>query len=260
MFTFGPTHGPAPREYLSSVDLALNLIHILRDAGSLTVTKAAKDLNVSPSTIHRSMAMLMYRGFATQSESRTYLRGPALSSSTLQPGVGQELIHTVGPYMAAISAETTETCHLMVLSGNKCHFLHTVEGTQAVRVGIRRGQVMPAEENSGGLIMLAEKSASELRVIYPTMPDHDFDELRRVLNRSRQRGFGVNHGLHEHDVSAVGACLRNDLGDVLGAVTVAIPSGRFRKVQRQCADVLIRHVRDLNRRLAAAQPPTIRKV
>lgn len=255
----GPTHGSQPREYLKSVDIALLLIHILRDDGSLSVSKAATTLGVSPSTVHRSMAMLVYRGFATQSESRTYLRGPALTSSTLQPGVGQELISAVGPYMAAISAETKETCHLLVLSQNQCHFLHTVEGTQPVRVGIRRGQVMPAEKNSGGLIMLAEYSASELRALYPTMPDLDFDELRRILNRSRQRRFAINNGLYEHDVSAVAACLHNDLGDVLGALSVAIPTERFRQVQRPCTKVLLRHIRDLNRRLATVRPLDIRK-
>lgn len=249
MKSHGPTHGAPPREFLQSVDLSLTLILLLRDSGSLTISGAAEQLGVSPSTIHRSMAMLVYRGFATRSESRTYLPGPALSSSSLQPGIGSELIAACSPHMAAISAATQETCHLMVLVGNKCHFLYTVEGTLPVRVGIRRGQVMPAEKNAGGLAMLAERSATELRSLYPALPDAEFDALRRKLYRTRTRGFSLNNGLFEHDVSAVGTCLRNDLGDVLGAVTVAVPTNRFRAVHRRCAEVLLRHARDLNRQL-----------
>lgn len=254
----GSPHGPPPREFLQSVDLALTLILLLRDQGTLTISGAASTLGVSPSTIHRSMAMLVYRGFATRSESRTYLPGPALSSSSLQPGFGSELTAACLSHMQAIATETAETVHLMVPVGNKVHFLHTVEGTHPVRVGNRRGQVMPAEQNSGGLAMLAEYSATELRTLYPALPDTEFDALRRQLHRTRSRGFAVNNGLYEHDVSALGVCLRNDLGDVLGAVTVATPTSRFRGTQRQCAEVLLKHARDLNRRLEVLRitPPT----
>lgn len=244
-----PTHGAPPREFLQSVDHSLTLILMLRDRGTLTISGAAEELGVSPSTVHRSMAMLVYRGFATRSESRTYLPGPALSSSSLQPGVGSELIAACLPHMQAIATESAETTHLMVLVGNKVHFLHTVEGTHPVRVGIRRGQVMPAEQNAGGLVMLAERSAAELRALYPSLPDADFESLRRQLHRTRGRGFSINNGLYEHDVSAVGVCLRNDLGDILGAMTVATPTGRFRGVHRRCAEILLKHSRDLNRRL-----------
>ena len=237
IMNYGPTHGPPPREFLQSVDLALTLILLLRDQGTLSISDTAEALSVSPSTIHRSMAMLVYRGFATRSESRTYLPGPALSSSSLQPGVGNELISASQAHMQAIATETSETVHLMVLVGNKVHFLHTVEGTHPVRVGTRRGQVMPAEQNAGGLVMLAERSAAE------------FESLRRQLHRTRSRGFSLNNGLYEHDVSAVGVCLRNDLGDILGAVTVATPTSRFRGAHRRCAEVLLKHSRDLNRRL-----------
>lgn len=258
--TFGPTHGSPPREFLQSVDLALTLILMLRDQGTLTISAAAAALGVSPSTVHRSMAMLVYRGFATRSESRTYLPGPALSSSSLQPGVGSELTAACLSHMQAIATETAETVHLLVLVGNKVHFLHTVEGTHPVRVGIRRGQVIPAEQNAGGLVMLAERSASELRALYPSLPDTDFESLRRQLHRTRSRGFSINNGLYEHDVSAVGVCLRNDLGDILGAVTVATPTSRFRGAHRRCAEVLLKHSRDLNRRLEDLRlvPPTIK--
>lgn len=231
------------------MDLSLLLILMLRDAGTLSVSGAAETLGVSQSTAHRSLAMLVYRGFATRSESRTYLPGPALSTSSLQPGVGAELIAASRDHMAAIVTETGETCHLQAMVGNKTHFLHTVEGSHPVRVGNRRGQVIPAEQNSGGLAMLAELSPAELRVLYPNLNDEEFAAFRRRLHRTRTRGFAINNGLFEHDVSAVGTCLRNDMGDTLGAITVATPTSRFRSVHVKCAESLTRHARDLNRRL-----------
>lgn len=255
MIHIGPAHGTPPREFLHSVDLALALVLLLRDNGSLTITGAAEKLEVAPSTVHRSMAMLVYRGFASRSESRTYLPGPALSSSSLVPGMGAELVNATIDHLAAIAAETSETCNLQVLSGNKSHFVHSIEGSHHVRVGSRRGQVMPAIENAGGLAMLSELSPGELRGLYPTMPDTAFDELRRTLHRTRTRGFAYNNGLYEHDVSAVGTVIRNELGDTLGAVTISIPTQRFRNVHQKCSESLMKHARDINRRLAPFRPP-----
>lgn len=245
----GPAHGEAPWEFLQSVDVALLLILMLRDAGTITVTGAAQALGVSPSTAHRSLTMLVYRGFATRSESRTYLPGPALSSASLAPGMGNDLIQACSEHMHEIAKETGETCHLTVLSGANVHFLYSVEGTQPVRVGDRRGQVIPADQNSSGLSMLAELSHSELRVLYPNASEAEFSELRRTLHRSRTRGFAINNGLYEHDVSAVSARLFNDLGDTLGALAVAIPSSRFRTTHVRCARVLMEHARRLNAEL-----------
>lgn len=251
MIQAGPTHGTPPRDYLQSVDLALVLILMLRDAGTLTVSAAAAELQVAPSTAHRSLSMLVYRGFARRGEGRDYVAGPALSSSSLAPGVGAGLAQLTRSHLDAIARATGETAQLMVLTGNKCNVITSSEGTTAGHISTRRGQIIPAEQNAGGLAMLAEQSASELRGLYPSMPDVTFDDLRRTLHRSRDRGFAINNGLYEADVSAVGACLHNDLGDVIGAITVSVPTHRFRQIYRRCAEVLTVHVRDLNRTLTS---------
>lgn len=254
MIHTGPTYGLPPREYLQSVDLALVLVLILRDSGRVTISGAAKILGVSASTVHRSMSMLVYRGFATRGENRSYLPGPALSSSSLQPGAGAQLVESARDQLARLSEETGETCQLMTLSGSKCHVLLSVAGTTQPTVGSRRGQILPAEQNAGGLAMLAELSAGELRGLYPTLPDQNFDQLRRTLRRSRERGFAINNGLYEANVSAVGACLRNELGDILGAVAVTVPTQRFRSVHHPCTEALKARTRALNQALADARP------
>ncbi|MHA2787619.1 IclR family transcriptional regulator [Corynebacterium sp. S7] len=251
----GPTHGPLPNHYLQSVDLALLLILMLRERGSLTVSGVSRQLGIAESTAHRSLAMLAYRGFATRNESRAYLPGPSLSNSNLEPGAGAELIAACRSHMEAISAETSESVNLLVSMGNKIHFLYTVEGRKPLRVGYRQGHSMPAEQNSGGLAMLSELSQGDLRALYPSLEEDVFTELRRTLRRVRARGYAINNGLFEHDVSAIGACLSNDLGDTLGALTVAIPTSRFRSVRLECTESLMKHSRDLNRRLQSFRPP-----
>lgn len=255
MRNISPTHGLPPKSFLSSVDTALQLILLLRDSGALTISAAAEELNVGLSTVHRSMAMLVYRGFAVRSESRTYLPGPALATSALQPGLGSDLTRLCQHHMEAMARETGETSHLIILQGANCHFIHSVEGTNPVRVGSRRGQVMPATQNSGGLVMLAELSQGELRSLYSNLSDDEFENLRKRLRRTRDRGHGTNFGFFEQDVSAVAECLLNDVGDVLGALSLAVPSSRFREAYPRCVEAMNRHMKDLNRILASYRIP-----
>lgn len=238
-----------PKEYLSSVDVALRAVLILRDAASVTVTSMAEELGVGASTAHRTLQMLKYRGFVVQTENRRYLPGPAMFPSRTKVGAGQALVNACRSHMQQISTATGETCHLMTQQGAHCHFLFSVEGPKPVRVGDRNGHVIPAEQNSGGLAMLAELSAKDLRQLYPRMGEREFLNLRRRLHKFRTQGFAVNPGIYEPDVSAVGIVLLNDVGDALGALSVAIPTARFTDVREECIQILMAQGRDLNRKL-----------
>lgn len=66
-----------PSYALDSVDNALRLLQMLRDVGALRLKDAAEELGTAPSTAHRLLAMLVYRGFAVQDEKRRYHPGPA---------------------------------------------------------------------------------------------------------------------------------------------------------------------------------------
>ncbi|MCX4908974.1 helix-turn-helix domain-containing protein [Streptomyces sp. NBC_00878] len=56
---------------ITSVDHALHLATLLQQEGPLRVSDAAERLGVSPSTAHRLLAMLVYRGFAEQRPDRS---------------------------------------------------------------------------------------------------------------------------------------------------------------------------------------------
>jgi IclR family transcriptional regulator, acetate operon repressor len=49
---------------IEAVDRALLLIRLLNEQGSVSVSEAAAELGVAPSSAHRLLATLCYRGFA----------------------------------------------------------------------------------------------------------------------------------------------------------------------------------------------------
>jgi IclR family acetate operon transcriptional repressor len=228
-----------PTYSIEAVDNALQLLQLLRDGGALRLKEAAAELGVAPSTAHRLLAMLVYRGFAVQDETRRYVPGPAM-------GVGPaglswtRLLRTVAqPHMDLLSGQLNETVNLMVRVGTKVRFLATVEGNNLLRVGDRQGTVMPAHKTSGGKAMLAELELPTIEQLFrshsaetggDTIPDSEYPAFLREVEAIRSNGFAANFGGTEDGVSALGMALHNVHGQVVGALSVATPATRFRSV------------------------------
>jgi DNA-binding IclR family transcriptional regulator len=218
-----------PSYALGSVDKALQLIQTLRDTGSLRLVDAAMELEVSPSTAHRLLAMLVYRGFAIRDDQRSYLPGPSMGERPVLASSTLRLKNLVQPHLELLSEETGETANLMIRVGMNVRFLSTVESRNILRVGDRRGAVLPARSASGGKALLAELDESLLRRLFRT-PEGDVDEgfeaLTAELDAVRRQGFASNFEATEDGVCAIGAALHDKTTGV-AAISVSLPASRL---------------------------------
>ncbi|VXB42531.1 IclR family transcriptional regulator [Arthrobacter sp. 9V] len=228
-----------PTYSIEAVDNALQLLQLLRDGGALRLKDAAAELGVAPSTAHRLMAMLVYRGFAVQDENRRYVPGPAMGVGPAGLSWTRLLRDLAQPHMELLSSQLDETVNLMVRVGTKVRFLATVEGSNVLRIGDRQGTVMPADKTSGGKVMLSELEPAMIDQLFrshnaeiggDTIPDAEYPAFLRELDSIRGNGFAANFEGTEEGVSALGMALHNRHGHVVGALSVATPATRFRKV------------------------------
>lgn len=218
-----------PPYALGSVDKALQLIQTLRDNGTLRLVDAAEELSVSPSTAHRLLSMLVYRGFAIQDDSRTYLPGPSMGERPVLASGSLKLKNLAQPHLEVLSNETGETANLMIRVGTNIRFLSTVESQNILRVGDRRGAVLPANRASGGKALLAELEEPALRKIYRTgehETDAEFEALLVDLARVRRQGFASNFEATEDGVCAMGAAI-HDAGVGVAAISLSMPATRL---------------------------------
>ncbi|KIS27495.1 IclR family transcriptional regulator [Arthrobacter sp. SPG23] len=228
-----------PTYSIEAVDNALQLLQLLRDGGALRLKDAAEELGVAPSTAHRLLAMLVYRGFAVQDETRRYVPGPAMGVGPAGLSWTRLLRSLAQPHMELLSAQLNETVNLMVRVGTKVRFLGTVEGNNVLRVGDRQGTVMPANRTSGGKAMLAELDVPMIDQLFrsnnaeiggDTIAAAEYPAFLRELESIRNNGFAANFEGTEEGVSALGIALHNRHGKVVGALSVATPATRFRRV------------------------------
>lgn len=220
--------------YLESVDNALRLLVLLAREGDVGVTAAASELGVAPSTAHRLLSTLRYRGFAVQGNGRGYQPGPAFAALNrgASPSAGLESL--ARPHLERIQQQLDETCHLIVRTGREARFLYTVEAKQPLRVGSRTGSSFPAHLTSGGVVLLADLAAPELEELYPTegLPDLDLDgvgirRLHRELRTVRQRGYGLNVARTERGIAAIATGVRGSRGRLVAALSVSVPTVRY---------------------------------
>lgn len=232
-----------PVYLLESVDNALRLLQMLRDVGALRLKEAAQELDIAPSTAHRLLSMLVYRGFAVQDEKRRYHPGPAMGAGPAKRGWTREFTDICRPHMEALSLACGETVHLEVRVGTQVRFLASVESTAMLRVGDRQGQVLPAELTSGGRALLAELPDDVLEALYPA---EQVATLRKDLAGIRAAGFALNVEQTEEGLAAFGVAVHNQAGRAVAAVTVAVPSVRYRRhSQGDLIPMLRRAVREL---------------
>lgn len=227
-----------PAYPIESVDKALQLILMLRKATTIRLTEASGALGVAPSTAHRLLAMLEYRGFVQRDPlSRAYAAGPVLLDVGFGVAKDIDLRAVLRPCMERIAAETGETVSLVVLQGAAALHVEVIESNRLLRVSTPRGQVFPAHATAGGKVLLAQLKPQDLRKLYPEprLPGRtprtivERTELERQLADIRTRGYAINLEESEPSVNAVAVAIGGRTTAARGAITVAGPGSRMKE-------------------------------
>ncbi|HEX4832612.1 MAG TPA: IclR family transcriptional regulator [Trebonia sp.] len=220
----------------ASAASALRLVTLLAERGSIRVTEAAHELAVSASTSYRLLALMCELGFAVQEPDRSYTPGPAFARLSLAQSAPDTLRLIVRSHLERLAAIVGETSHLMVREGASVRFLVSAEGPGALKVASREGALLPAHRTSGGKALLAELPAAELGELYPegmleSLGGHivSLDALSLELRKVQRQRFAINIEESEQGIAAVGVTLRHRSGQPVGALSISVPTIRFRQ-------------------------------
>jgi IclR family transcriptional regulator, acetate operon repressor len=234
---------------IEAVDRALLLIRLLNERRSVSVSEVADELGVAPSSAHRLLATLCYRGFAVQDRQRLYHPGPELTGAGPAAPSLSQLLRVMRPFIQELFERAGESVHLVVPVGPDVRFIDGMEGDQPLRVGLRTGARMPAYCTSGGKAILAELDWDEVEALHPRglrpwpyAKIRDLPSLRRQLAKVRRQGYGVNAEESEPGVTAIGASIKPRSGRPVAALSVAIPTARFDRSREPALSVQLREV------------------
>ena len=124
---------------------------------------------------------------------------------------------------------------MSVLDGESIVYIARVPTRHRIMtVSIAVGTRFPAYATSMGRVLLAGLSPGDLDKLlanldlhsYTAATVHDVDELRRILDVTRERGYAVVDQELEYGLRSAAAPVRDDTGSAIAAVNVSVHATR----------------------------------
>lgn len=215
-------------------------------AGGLGVAELSRIVGLPRSTVYRIVATLADDGFVSNGSGHRGLRlGSELAH--LATAARRGLAETARSQMEKMAHRVNETVDLAVVQNGQVRFIDQVVGNQRLRAEVIIGELFPAYCTANGKAFLAalEPRALETTLAATPLIRHTPNtivrkaELRRELDEVRETGVAYDREEHTLQICAVGAVIRDRLGRVAAAVTIATPASRFYGREAELALVLL---------------------
>lgn len=222
---------------ISPVQRAMRLLDFLAGGGETTqLSRLARQLDINRVTLARLLDTLEHeRMIERVSVGGGYRVGPRFLAMAAAALGDRDLLRLAQPLLARLAAETQFSAHLAVLSGNEMVYLLQELPNTLLVSNIRVGSRVPAHFTAPGRILLAGVPAKVRRSLLGKGPlasatEHtpaSHAELDRMIAEDQARGCAWSLSGYEQGVNACAAAVRDRLGQVIAAISVAGPDSRF---------------------------------
>ncbi len=169
-----------------------------------------------------------------------YHLGPALLASTYLSESYSDLVKIARPYLEGLTAKTGESATLAVEVDGVAVSVDMVDTTRPLKREVAVGRIIGDTANANGKVFAAFKSEAEraeilalprTRLTPSTITDPDV--LEKELARVRREGIAYDNEERNPGTCAVAAPVRDQLGKVIAAVSLVVPTGRFREAEKE---------------------------
>jgi DNA-binding IclR family transcriptional regulator len=220
------------------LDVALDVIEYMLKSGgeSQKPSEIAAKLNFNRTRVFRILKTLEYRGYVTfDPENQGYHLGLKFLEFSQHLRQSMDLRTIASPILFELAQTTGDSSQLLIRHGNHAITIDRYQGHNRLQVSTQIGQIIPLHVGASPKILLAYTPKVEREQIlkkldltpYTTNTITDIQELRACLHDIRANGYAVDWEDYEIGVYAIGAPVRNDLGEVVAGITVTTPEIRF---------------------------------
>ncbi|TQC48788.1 IclR family transcriptional regulator [Rhodococcus sp. WS4] len=256
-----PEPGGSDRSTLSSVTNALLLLGYFEKHDSISVSEAARLLNVAPSSAHRALTTLKDMGFVRQQESgRRYEAGHRLLDIALGALSQINLREIARPYLEELSNNIPAQIWLIKLDSTRAYSfdMHMAKGISLAKPDVISSS--PAHTLAAGKLLLSRLSDAQIDKLYPSeelevSTDRSIrrkTELLHELELIRRYDYAVQIRENIPESGAVAVPLYGAHDELLGALSVSGPAEDYDPdsrrerilLARQTAAAIAQDIRD----------------
>ncbi|HEX6817692.1 MAG TPA: IclR family transcriptional regulator [Ktedonobacterales bacterium] len=245
---------------IRAVDRAIALLCAFsRETPALGVTELAERLNLTKSTVHRLLQVLMAHGLVAQDPSRRHytLGYRILALARGVPGEA-ELCSICQPHMRALREATQETVALYGAAGDVRVCLEEFESPQVLRMAAGLGRCFPLDRGSASYALLIDGPEGEQwHRVTSQLPPERQQQLLRTVEAARERGYAVTSGETVAGAASIATPIRGADDAVVAALSIGGPVSRFTDAAIVCyTEALLEAVARVQRDLDAAWKQT----
>ena len=202
----------------------------------LSLAALSRELKLHTSTTFHIAKTLVSIGYLRQDDlTKTYRIGSsvfALASAALDE---VELVNAARPVLAELGTSTGETSYFGAMAGEKLVVLAKHDGTGAIRINDRIGNVRPLHCTALGKVMLAARSEDELDAYLESATLEIFtprtlrtkERLRAEIDEVRRTGIAFDDGEVSDELRCAAAPVSDFSGRVVGTLGISGPSWRL---------------------------------
>jgi DNA-binding IclR family transcriptional regulator len=229
-----------PANLVQTIARVASILDILgHHPGGLSLGNLSEKVELPKGTTHRLLTSMAYFDYIRQDQnSKHYYLGFKLVQLGNQLLSHIDIRKEARPYLIDLSDDVQETVHLVVLDQNKALYIDKVDfhskkgGLQMVS---SLGSRIPLYCSAVGKVLLAFMPELETdRFIQKLTPEKrtnntitDPSEMKQHLNMIREKGYAVDDEENEVGVRCVAAPIRNEIGNVVAAMSVSGPTIRI---------------------------------
>ena len=218
------------KQMIQSVDRATQILELLLDKSSLSLTEISHEMQLSKSTVSGLVSTLECKGYLErQPQSLRYVLGPMLLRLGASYSKRLDYKNLAHEHLAALCEQTGMTVNMAILNGTNVIYLDNLNPEGMVVLETKAGSVMPAHCVATGKALLAQLSDDELITLYQ---DYQFErytprtilslhDLMVELSMTRERGYAIDN--FESDARTFGVSMV--VRDAYGNKPFAISAG-----------------------------------
>jgi IclR family KDG regulon transcriptional repressor len=230
----------------------------LSDAHEFSLEDIARLSGMNKSTVRRIILALIECGFLRQQKKRgKYSLGMRFLDYAQAVKKHNPIMDIAAPYLMEMGQMIDETASLAVWDGRTATICQSIHPTHPLRVTSYEGSMIGLHYNSLGKAILAEIPEEELDKILPkdlTRYTHNtitnVNDLKKHLIMIRQEGIAIDDEEGFLGIRGIAAALRNNEGNVVGAITILGPSIRLtREKLGECVPIVKETARKISRAL-----------
>lgn len=216
---------------------ALCILETLARNGSyIGINEVCEETGMSQSTVHRILNEMVAAGYVEKNEQyrkyRVGINATILASYFMQ---SDSLVAFARDEMIRLNQITSETVHLITLSGDNVIYLNKINTTHTIGLMSYIGKTNPIHCTSGGKCIMAYMDEAAVNSYLQTSQRKKYtpstlvteEELLREFESIRQTGYSLDRCEHHSNVVCVSAPVFDRRGTPVASISVSAPAYRF---------------------------------